>query len=110
MASEFSAVASFLVGVLTAQGQITVAITVAILFTTILALRNFLHKIAANLELEELFAILKLLIISAIILPILPNSYFPFDQWEVFNPYHIWLMVIFVAGIRFVAFFLSKIV
>lgn len=48
------------------------------------------------------------MIISAIILPLLPNEYL--DKWEIFNPYHVWLMVIFVAAIRFLAFFLGKIV
>lgn len=108
LTSEFSAVASFLVGVLVAHEEISLGIAIAILFTAILALRHWLHKIAENLAQEELFAILKFLIISAVVLPFLPNTYL--DKWEIFNPYHVWMMVIFVAGIRFIAFFLSKII
>lgn len=108
LTTEFSGFASFLIGILVVQGQITLAIAVAILFTGILALKDNLHKVARNFDQTELFAILKFLIISAIILPFLPNQ--TLDQWGIFNPYHIWLMVIFVAGIRFVAFFLGKIV
>ncbi len=108
LTTEFSGFASFLVGVLVVKDMLISAIAVAILFTGILALRHALHKLAKNFEQRELFAILKFMIISAIILPLLPNTYL--DQWEIFNPYHVWLMVIFVAAIRFIAFFLGKIV
>lgn len=108
LTTEFSGFASFLIGVLVVQSQTTLAIAVAILFTGILALKNNLHQVARNFDQTELFAILKFLIISAVILPFLPNQ--TLDQWDIFNPYHVWLMVIFVAGIRFIAFFLGKIV
>lgn len=108
LTSEFSAVASFLIGVLVAKEEMTLAIAISILFTAILALRHWLHHIAKSLEMDELFAIIKFLVISAVVLPYLPNEYI--DSWDIFNPYHVWLMVIFVAAIRFVAFFLAKII
>lgn len=108
LTTDISGFASFLIGVLVVENMIVLAITVSILFTGILALRHSLHEIAKNFEKMELFAILKFLIISAVVLPLLPNEYL--DKWEIFNPYHVWLMVIFVAAIRFVAFFLGKIV
>lgn len=108
LTTDLSGFATFLIGILVAQEKLVIAIAISILFTGILALRQNLHQIAKNFEQMELFAILKFMIISAIILPLLPNQYL--DKWEIFNPYHVWLMVIFVALIRFVAFFLGKIV
>lgn len=107
LTSDFSGYASFLVGVLVMQNYLVPAVAVTILFTSILAMRQGFHQVAKNFAQEELFAILKFLLIAAVVLPILPNRYV--DQWEILNPYHLWLMVIFVASIRFVAFFLSKI-
>jgi uncharacterized membrane protein (DUF4010 family) len=62
----------------------------------------------SKLEQYELDATLKLLLISVVMLPILPNrSYGP---WDVFNPYHIWWMVVLIAGISYVGYFAIRIV
>jgi len=79
---------------------------------------------------KELYAVVKFALISLVVLPILPNkNYSPLDvpglgdllvglnvdvsflsQLNVFNFYHIWLMVVFIAAINFVGYFLVKMV
>ncbi len=106
--SQLSLIASFLVGILIAFDLLYLAIAVSVLFTGLLVLKIGLHSIAKKINREELLAILKFFIFSAIILPLLPAHWIdPFEFFD-WRPQTIWLMVILVASIRFVGYFLSK--
>jgi uncharacterized membrane protein (DUF4010 family) len=79
---------------------------------------------------KELYAVVKFALISLVVLPILPNkNYSPLDipglgdlllgliidssilaNVDVFNFYHIWLMVVFIAAINFIGYFLVKMI
>ncbi len=61
-----------------------------------------------KLEQHELEATLKLLLISVVMLPVLPNR--SFGPWDTFNPYHIWWMVVLITGISYVGYFAIRIV
>lgn len=107
--SELSLVASFLVGVLVGMENLLLALMVSILFTGLLALKGILHSLARHINTSELIAILEFLILSFIVLQILPSSWedpFEFFDWQ---PKIVWLMVVLVAAIRFIGYFLSKI-
>ena len=55
---------------------------------------------------EELADTLKFAVIAFVILPFLPNqSYGPL---ELFNPFIVWLMVVFISGISFAGYILMK--
>jgi uncharacterized membrane protein (DUF4010 family) len=106
--SQLSLIASFLIGVFVAQKAILFAITISILFTSLLVLKIYIHNIAKKINQKEMLAILQFFILSAIILPLLPQHYidpFNFFDWQ---PRILWLMVILVASIRFIGYFLSK--
>lgn len=106
--TAFSLIISFCIGVLVAFDETFFAISLSILFTAILALRDVLHKMAKKISYTELFAILQFLILTAIILPILPTQLIDpigFFDWR---PRTIWLMIVFVASIRFIGYFLAK--
>lgn len=106
--SELSLIASFSIGILVGIHQPYIALAVSILFTGLLALKIGLHRIVKKINHAELLAILQFFILSAIILPLLPKSWidpFGFFDWR---PQTVWLMVIFVASIRFIGYFLSK--
>ena len=107
LTSEFAVIAGFLIGALVFAKHIVFATFTAIIFSTLLAFKDLLHKIARNFHKEEFLAILKFLIIAGVILPLLPDA--PLDDWGIFNPRKIWLMIVLVASIRFVGFFLAKI-
>ncbi|MCA9497169.1 MAG: MgtC/SapB family protein [Nanoarchaeota archaeon] len=127
--TEISFVLTFVIGSLIAFGLYQISIALAITITTILFLGNSFHKFAKSLKENEIFATLKFAIISLIILPLLPNKNYtlldmPFLgellnsqtlvskdillQLDVFNFYHIWLMVVFISGIAYVGYILMK--
>ena len=127
--SEILSVFSFMTGILISLNFIYEAIVLTITIVIILFLGDKLHLFAKNLTREEIFGALKFFIISAVMLPILPNkNYSPMDwnfistlaerstfisgeflsKLDVFNFYHLWLMVVFVSGIAFIGYVLTK--
>jgi len=50
------------------------------------------------------------IVISAIVLPILPNEALLPPPFDVLNPFKIWLMVVFISGINFLGYVSIKIV
>ena len=66
-----------------------------------------LHRWVSGLEAHELKAGIRLLLISVVLLPVLPNK--GFGPWQVLNPYAIWWMVVLIAVISFVGYFALKI-
>ncbi|MGZ8193382.1 MAG: MgtC/SapB family protein, partial [Methylobacter sp.] len=75
---------------------------------SLLGFKPLLHAWLKKLEQHELDATLKLLLISVVMLPILPDQ--GYGPWAAFNPYYIWWMVVLIAGISYLGYFAIKIV
>ncbi|MDD1607973.1 MAG: MgtC/SapB family protein [Methylococcaceae bacterium] len=105
--SIIASLITFTLGALTVFGHITLASATAVVITSLLSFKPLLHGWVKKLEQHELNATLELLLISVVILPILPNQ--GYGPWEVFNPYHIWGMVVLIAGISYLGYFAIKI-
>jgi uncharacterized membrane protein (DUF4010 family) len=104
--SEIAAFLTFFIGSLAYFQEITLAVIIAIVLTIILYSRSFLHKFAEKISNKEMTDTLKFLVIAFVILPFLPNqAYGPFG---LFNPFVVWLMVVFISGIGFVGYILMK--
>lgn len=102
-----AALITFTLGALTVAGHETVAAIVAVVVTILLGLKPVLHSWVARLRQEELYAVYKLLLISVVLLPVLPNQ--SFGPWQTLNPYEIWWMVVLVAGVSFIGYFAVRI-
>lgn len=105
--TEVAAFLTFGLGVLcfTDEG-LQLAPIFAIVITTFLAVKPQIHKFAHRISEKELINTLKFLIIVFVILPLLPNEFI--GPLEVFNPYQIWLMVVFISAISFTGYILMK--
>jgi len=99
---------TFTLGALTVFGHITLASASAVVMTSLLGFKPLLHGWLKKLEQQELYATLKLLLISVVMLPILPDQ--GYGPWAAFNPYHIWWMVVLIAGISYLGYFAIRIV
>jgi uncharacterized membrane protein (DUF4010 family) len=75
----------------------------------LLTLKDYLHRLARRVELEDVEATLQFAVISVIILPLLPNETFGPPPLDVINPYKIWLMVVLIAGLNFLGYVLVKV-
>jgi len=69
-----------------------------------------MQRFVAHLTREDILAALKFGIITAIVLPVLPNRDFGPPPFDIFNPYHIWLIVVLISGISFLGYLLMKLV
>jgi len=98
---------TFVFGALAALGEVAVAAAFAVVTTLLLAYKPQLHRWVSGLEANELRAGIRLLLISVVLLPVLPNK--GFGPWQVLNPYAIWWMVVLIAAISFVGYFAIKI-
>jgi uncharacterized membrane protein (DUF4010 family) len=107
MTTEVTALLAFLVGGLASWGQLELAAALAVVVTLFLSLKGPLQLWVARIEREDIYATLRFAIISVIVLPLLPDQgYGPYD---VLNPRAIWLMVVFISGINFAGYILSKV-
>jgi len=93
-------------GITTEVAGLITFVMLSIVITLILSMREFLHSfIEKYIYRKDVTAILKFLIITAILYPILPNKSFTFLQ---LNPRSIWVMVILISTISFAAYFATK--
>jgi len=106
--SIIASLITFTLGALTVFGHIMLTSAMAVVITLLLSFKPLLHSWINKLEEHELTATLKLLLISIVILPILPDK--NYGPWTAFNPYHIWWMVVLIVGISYLGYFAIKIV
>ena len=99
-------VLTFCFGALVVAGQPVIAAAAAVVTATILDNKESIHRFLKTLEANELDAGLKLLRISVVVLPLLPNE--GFGPGDVLNPREIWWMVVLIAAIGFIGYFAMR--
>lgn len=100
--TEVAAFVAFALGAVAIEGHLAVAAGGAVVTALLLGLKPPLHGWVERLSGAELRGVLKLLLISVVVLPVLPNR--GYGPWEALNPYTIWWMVVLIAGISFVGY------
>lgn len=97
-----AALVTFALGALAVEGYLALSAAGAVITTALLSLKPVLHRWLKQLKTGELYSGIKLLLISVVVLPVLPDR--GFGPWQSLNPYLIWWMVVLIAGISFVAY------
>lgn len=100
--TALAALAVYLLGAMTLYGHAEHAVALAIATSAILAFREPMHGLVRQIGTEDLYAGLKLLIATFIILPLIPNR--TIDPWGAFNPFQLWLLVILISGLSLVGY------
>jgi uncharacterized membrane protein (DUF4010 family) len=103
--SEVAVFLTFITGALTVLTDVWVAMSLGIISTIILSEKGDIETFVDKLERSEFLAVLKLLLVTVIILPVLPNK--EYTQFKL-NPTRIWQIVIMVSTIGFIGYFLTK--
>lgn len=101
-----AAMLTFTFGALCVMGHTGIAAAAAVVTATVLTLKPTLHHWLQQLESVELHAVLKFLLISVVVLPVLPDR--GFGPWQALNPWEIWWMVVLIAGISSAGYFAIK--
>jgi len=107
---EVSALIALICGIMCYYGQLAIAGALGVMTTLLLSMKPELHGIVKRMSREDLFATLKFAVITAIVLPILPNRTFGPEPFNQINPFNIWLLVILISGISFIGYILIKVI
>ena len=103
--SEMSGLATYLVGALVYYEHFWIATTLSVASLFLLELKTGLEKLANRTAPAEILTLAKFLLLTAVILPILPNREFgPFHL----NPFKTWLVVVAVSTISYGSYILQK--
>ena len=98
-----SLVVAYGLGLLCAGGLPELAVSIAIIVTSLLYLKPELSGISQRLDRRDLLALLQFAALTFIVLPILPNH--GFGPYLAFNPYRVWLMVVLIVGVGLAGYF-----
>jgi uncharacterized membrane protein (DUF4010 family) len=110
MTTEVAALVTVLAGALCYWDYLALAAALAVATTVLLSLKLEMDIFVQRITREDVYATLKFAVITAIVLPVLPNQAFGPPPLDVLNPYEIWLMVVFISGISFLGYVLIKVV
>jgi uncharacterized membrane protein (DUF4010 family) len=110
LTTEVAALVTILAGALCYWDYLALAAAIAVVTTVLLSIKLEMDTFVQRITREDVYATLKFAVITAIVLPVLPNQTYGSPPWDVLNPYKIWLMVVFISGISFLGYVLVKVV
>ncbi len=103
--SEMSGLATYLVGALVAYEHLWIATTLTVAGLLLLELKTALEKLASRAAPQEILTFAKFLLLTAVILPALPNQ--QFGRFHI-NPFKTWLVVVAVSTVSYGSYILQK--
>ncbi len=102
LTSEMAAIAVCLLGAMSVAGAPALAVALGVFVSAVLAYGQPLHGLVARIGTDDLYAAIKLLIASFIVLPLLPDA--TVDPLEVINPYKLWLLVVLISALSLLGY------
>jgi uncharacterized membrane protein (DUF4010 family) len=100
--TEVAALVTYALGALAGEGQLVVTGAVGVAVMALLVTKVSIERLSRKISEEELMAVLQLAIITAIVLPLLPDR--EYGPWGVWNPFKIWMVVVLVSALSFAGF------
>ena len=104
IATEVSALATYVVGALVALGHFWIAGTISVVSVLLLELKVFLEGLSRRIPAQEIFTFTKFLFLTVVILPVVPNQ--DFGPYRI-NPFKTWLVVVAVSAISYLSYLLQ---
>ncbi len=103
--SEMSGLTIYVVGALVYHEQFWIATTLSVASMLLLELKVGLENLTKRVNPDEILTFTKFLLLSAVILPVLPNQEFgPFQ----INPFNTWLVVVAVSAVSYGSYVLQR--
>jgi uncharacterized membrane protein (DUF4010 family) len=104
--SEMSGLATYIVGALVFHDHLWIATALSVASLLLLELKAGLEMLAQRTAPQEILTFAKFLLLSAVILPILPNQ--QFGRFHL-NPFKTWVVVVAVSAISYGSYVLQKV-
>ncbi|QQR90168.1 MAG: MgtC/SapB family protein [Myxococcales bacterium] len=108
--TEVAALVTYALGALSTAKELDMPYTDRLLLVAagasvvlaLLSLKKPLHGFLRNVSEEDVFSVMKLLLLAAILLPLLPNA--DMGPWGTLNPRHIGLLAVLISSISFAGY------
>ncbi|MCK6480413.1 MAG: MgtC/SapB family protein [Planctomycetes bacterium] len=100
--TEIAGLTVYFLGALCFWGQEDFASSAAVAATVLLSMREAMHGFVERLDRDDVFAALKLAVVTLIVLPLLPRL--DYGPYRAFNPHKIWTYVVLIASISFAGY------
>lgn len=105
MTTEMSALTTYLVGALVSRDQFWIATTLTVASILLLELKGALEGLTKSIPPVEILTFTKFLLLTAVVLPVLPNQAFgPFE----INPFKSFLVVVAVSTVSYGSYLIQK--
>lgn len=104
--TELSLALVFFLGVLSGLHYIKEALAVAVIVSTLLTLKTKFRETLSRITQDELFAFIKFIILSLLLLPFLPDK--NYGPGEIINPRSIGFVIVIVSSLSFIGYFIIK--
>lgn len=104
--TEIAELLTFALGVMAVRVDMAAAVATAVVVMALLGAKEPLHLWLTRLQQLELVAAIKLLLISVVLLPVLPNR--GFGPGDAVNPQKLWWLVVAIAGLSFLGYVAIK--
>ncbi|MCW0182053.1 MAG: DUF4010 domain-containing protein [Zavarzinia sp.] len=102
LTTVIAGVLTVLLGGVATMGHALPAAMAAVVATVILSAKPLTHGLLRRVEAVEMAAVLRLLLISVVVLPVLPNE--GYGPYQALNPFELWLMVVAISGLSFLGY------
>lgn len=105
LTTEVAALLTYSLGAAASEKMYWLALAVGVVAIILLHEKRFLEGLAARIPADELRTLLRFLVLTAVILPAVPDH--AFTAYEV-NPFKIWLVVVAVSGVSYASYLLQR--
>lgn len=106
MTTEMTGLLVFVLGAIVSAGQYWIATAVVVVTLLLLELKAGLERLSQRIPPEETVTFATFLLLTAVILPVVPNRDF---TTFALNPYKIWLIVVAVSAVSYGAYVLQRV-
>ncbi len=103
--SEMSGLTTYLVGAFIYHEMFWIATALTVSSLLLLELKEGLENLAKRIESTDILTFAKFLLLSAVILPLLPDA--PYSQFQI-NPFKTWLVVVAVSAVSYGSYVLQR--
>ncbi len=104
--TELSLILVFFLGVLSGLHYIKEALAVAVIVSALLTLKAKFNETISRVTQDELYAFIKFIILSLLLLPFLPDK--NYGPGEIINPRSIGFVIVIVSSLSFIGYFIIK--
>lgn len=105
--TEIASLCTFAIGALAQSGRLLVATVITIAMVALLRSKRALHRAAELLSPLDMETLIRFLVVTGIVLPLLPDE--PFDPFGVLRPRDVWRMVVLISALSFLGYVLVRI-